>query len=107
MTTARAILDASTSERDLQAAVVALLRLHGWRVHTVYDSRRSPAGWPDVFAVKDGRAIAFELKTERGGATRAQLAWLMDLKAVPGITARVVRPSDWDELERLAKGERV
>jgi hypothetical protein len=43
--------------------------------------------------------MVLEVKTERGKATDKQMDWLADLARVPGVLARLVRPSDWGWLE--------
>lgn len=96
-TDARRVLDAATSEREFQQAVVDLARLNGWLVHFVWNSRHSPSGWPDIFAVRDSEIVVLELKTERGRVTESQRRWLLAFQTA-GISARVYRPSDWDEI---------
>jgi len=62
-----------------QAQVLHLLALHGWDwwYHT-HDSRHSPAGWPDIVAIrrKDRRILFAELKSDRGHPTPEQAAVL-------------------------------
>lgn len=84
----------TVTERQFQADVRALLALHGYRVHVVHDSRRSPEGWPDVTALHmNGDILALELKTETGRVTPAQIEWLALLNGC-GVEARVLRPSE-------------
>jgi len=99
-TPARAVLDAMP-ERAFQAQVVAYARLNGWRCWYVHDSRRSPAGWPDVVAIRGGRMVVAELKSEKGRLTVDQQDALCLLRQVPGIEVFVWRPSDFDEIERV------
>jgi len=101
------VLDCALSERAFQVAVIEFARLHSWLVYSIPDSRRATAaGFPDIFAVRDGRALAWELKTMRGRLRPDQRAWLDALGAVPGIDAAVRRPGDWDAIEAALKGER-
>ena len=60
----------TTEEKDLQAAIVAEAKALGWKVHSVWNSQHSPAGWPDLFLVQPqtGRRLALELKTAALGA---------------------------------------
>lgn len=97
----RAILDIAISEKDFQQTVVDLAKLNGWMVHKVYDSRRSPEGWPDLFLVRDGQAYAWELKREGGTPTLAQDRWIRILRQIPGVWADVMWPSDWWRIEEL------
>ena len=88
--------DAMT-ERQLQDDIVSEAKLLGWKVHSVWNSQHSPAGWPDLFLVhpQTGRRLALELKTARGKVSIEQEQWLSAL-AVCGIPAMVIRPCDRD-----------
>ena len=90
------------SEKAWQAQVVELLKLHDWMVFHPFDSRRSEPGWPDLFAIRDNRVLAIELKTTKGRVTKAQTAWLQALDGVKVVDAFVCRPAeDLSELEEL------
>lgn len=110
----------SVSEAKWQAQVVELLQLLGFELlyHT-YDSRRSPAGFPDLVAIRfrpqTGRwtLLFVELKSERGVVRPSQVDWLAALEAIALIVNRRVsgvelvvdvwRPRDWERIvERLA-----
>jgi hypothetical protein len=68
---------ASLPEHAWQDEVEHLLREGGWAYIHLRDSRRQRAtGWPDLFAVKGDKAIAIELKTERGRIKPEQARWL-------------------------------
>lgn len=83
-------------EIHIQASFEAHARALGWLVYHTYDPRRSEPGWPDAFCVRDGAAVAVELKTTTGRASRAQSRWIEELDLVPGITAFVAHcPRDW------------
>ena len=69
----------------------------GWKVYRAQFSMYSVRGWPDLFMVKNGRAFAWELKTPKGKVSEAQAEWIEALKAVPGVDARLVYPSDLDD----------
>ena len=92
------------TEKQWQRTVTDLLDTFGWKWFHPFDVRRSREGWPDLFACKDGKALALELKTQTGKVRPEQFLWIAELDAIPGITARILRPSDWDELERLVRG---
>lgn len=98
---------ASLSEKQFQAIVVAGLRQRGWLVFVVPDMRKTLAGLPDLLCLHAGRDVllALELKTVKGKATPIQLAVLELMSRVPGVDARIVRPSDWsailEELDRV------
>jgi hypothetical protein len=74
-------------------------RAHGqWATPTQGNGAR---GWPDIFAVRGPRAVAFELKTATGRITTAQTDWLAKLRLV-GVEAHVVwLPQDWDRFTAI------
>jgi hypothetical protein len=82
------------SEAQLQAAIVGMARLLGWRTYHTHDSRRSDPGFPDLVLVRRDRLVVAELKTEKGKLVAAQTGWLAAF-----IEARVEtfvwRPADW------------
>ncbi len=104
-----AAISASISERDLQQHVVAMAKALSWSVFHPWSSVHSAAGWPDLFMVRDGRALAVELKSQAGKITWQQEAWLNDLQRVPGIRTAYWRPADLmsGEVERALRGERA
>lgn len=83
------------SERRFQAAIVQAARLSGWHPYWTWNSQHSPAGWPDLVLLKDGRILVYECKTDKGKPTPYQLECLALLQAA-GIPARIVRPADLD-----------
>ena len=62
-------------ERQIQKAIVELLRRLGWHV-VVFSSYRgvnqSIAGWPDVVAFRNEKTLLIECKSERGKLRAAQ-----------------------------------
>ncbi len=97
------------TERDFQAQVVQLLRLTGFRVQYVTDSRRSPEGWPDLAFWKDDvRLRHAELKTEKGRLSPKQRDTIASLRAA-GQTVYVWRPTPecWREIEAVAQARRA
>lgn len=97
------------SERALQAQVIALARLYGWRVAHFRPARtakgwRTPvegdgAGFPDLILVRGTELLAVELKGPRGRLTAAQGAWLVALEAA-GAEIHEWRASDWGDIQR-------
>lgn len=92
------------SEAELQAAVVALAGILGWRVnHTRrsigkgarWTTATSIVGWPDLEIIGHGRVLYRELKAEKGKLTEEQADVLRFLRA-NGQDAEVWRPSDLD-----------
>lgn len=102
--TARSPLAAAVTEAAWQRTVVDLFRLHGWRVWHDTVAWRSDPGWPDIVATHRQHGLRFlELKRENGVLTPAQIAWHADLAAA-GHPVHVLRPSDWEGAQELAKG---
>jgi len=87
------------TEKEFGRQVDDYATLCGWLFYRTWLPIHSPAGFPDRFLVRNGAAVALELKSEKGKATDAQLEWIAALNAVPGIVARVVKPSDWPWIE--------
>ena len=98
MTAAEAIayIDAHESEKDFQQRVIAHALPLGWVYYHTKDSRRSPAGFPDLVLVRD-RIIYAELKTEKGRVSAKQGAWFCGLTRAGG-ECYVWRPSQWPEI---------
>ena len=91
-------------ERQFQQAVVDLAKALGWRVQFTWSSRHSPSGWPDLFMVQNGRAIAAEIKVVGKDPRPDQQAWLDELGAVPGIESYCWRPGDMQAIARVLRG---
>lgn len=96
------------SEAHFQAFVLQTAALYGWAAYSIHDSRTqhwgTSTGWPDLFLVKDGRALALELKREDGKTTPTQDLWLALLDRVPGIRTAVWRPSQRETVLRILSG---
>lgn len=93
----------SASEKEFSQAVVDLARWLGWACFRVHDSRRSPAGYPDLTLARD-RLIFAELKSEHGRLTPEQREWLARLGAVAErsgglVQVEVWRPRDMNVIE--------
>ena len=94
--------DPRMTERRFQQQVIRCAELLGWRWYHVRDSRRSPAGFPDLVLVRRPRVIFAELKTDRNHPTDDQRAWLEDLRAC-GQETYLWHPRDWQRIERLLR----
>jgi len=91
----RAKAAAAMSEAQLLDAVRALATTLGWRIYHTHDSRRSPAGFPDLVLVRDTRLVVAELKSTRGRYGPGQVEWLDAFNAVAGrVEAVTWRPAD-------------
>lgn len=69
-------------EKTLQERVRQMAALFGWRYYHTHRSQHSPAGFPDVVAIRGHRLLFAELKTERGRLSEPQQRWLDDLQAL-------------------------
>lgn len=86
--------------------MTALAKLRGWVWYHTHDSRRSPAGFPDLVLVRGRRLVFAELKREGEKPTAEQQRWLDALAATGAVEAYLWRPSDWEEIEQtLGVGE--
>jgi hypothetical protein len=90
------------SEAQFQRIVRAALESRGWVVWVVPNMKLTTAGLPDLIfwhPDRPGVLHAWELKRERDyRVTPKQRAALAHLETVPGIDARLVRPSQWEAL---------
>jgi hypothetical protein len=86
------------SEDELLTCVIDTMRLLRWRVHHVRNSKRGVVqghvGFPDVIALRDGRVLVVELKSDKGRLTDDQRVWLDEWRKT-GAFVHVWRPSDW------------
>lgn len=88
--------NASTSEAELQEKVRQAAVQLGILYYHTHNSRRSPAGFPDLVLVRPPNCLFRELKSQTGKLTADQSAWLDSLAACDQ-DAGVWRPSDWLE----------
>lgn len=106
----------SVSESAFQEAVIALSRMHGWRVahfRPVQAYRKDGtarwltpvqadgAGFPDLCMARNGQVVFAELKRVGGRVTPEQRVWLDALSGAVG--AYVWTPDDWDEIEAVLR----
>lgn len=101
------------TEAAFQKQVIALAKLHGWRVAHFRPSlnRRGKwqtavqadgSGFPDLVLVRE-RVIWAELKTEDGKLSNDQIDWQTDLLDA-NQEVYVWRPCNWEEIvEALSK----
>ena len=93
------------TEAELQAAVIEMAQLFGWKV-AHFRPARTEKGWvtpvaadgkgfPDLCMVHPDKGILFaELKSEKGRVTREQGDWLIAIQHASG-NAFLWCPSDW------------
>jgi len=82
------------SEQAFQAAVTEALTRAGWTWYHTHDSRHSPAGFPDVVALRRETCLIIECKSATGTLTPAQQTWLAAWRRIVGIEVHVWRPDD-------------
>ena len=75
-------------ESIIQGKIRAYLITNGW--FTVKLINASPNGMPDLMAIKDGKVIFLEVKTEKGKTSKLQDYQIERLKEM-GVSAFVVR----------------
>lgn len=89
-------------ESQWQQQVIDWASRAGWTHYHTRDSRKSPAGFPDLVLVKPGRMVVFaECKTMRGIELPSQKRWRALLNAAVGCQAYLWRPSDEDEVKEV------
>lgn len=87
------------THKAFQAAIVLLAKRHGWKAHYTVNSRKSPAGWPDLVLARLPSLLIAELKVGTDTLSPDQADWLRLLREVPGVEAFHWRPDDWPQIE--------
>lgn len=90
------------SEREFQKRVTDLCDWLNLRWYHSHDSRRDPAGFPDLVIVGPGGVVFAELKSAKGRIRAEQTQWQADLVRA-GAEAHIWRPDDWPEIQRRLK----
>jgi hypothetical protein len=96
-------MNGRVSERNLQEAIVARLRWHGWLVRELSQPqavRRELIGIPDVVAFKDGCTLLIECKRPRGRMRASQTMFADELRPHLRTTLAYVVASDVDVFAR-------
>ena len=94
------------SEKHFLRYVIDLCDAGRWLYFHDHDSRRNPAGLPDLIMVRDGRIIFAELKTQKSKLRTEQERWLAELQKAEGVETYVWRPSDMPAIEKTLLGHR-
>lgn len=100
MTSGRAALRRRITERQVQDAIVARLRWHGWVVREL--SQPAPVhgeliGVPDVIAWKMGHTLMIECKRPGGRARPSQVQFADEIAQHERLTLMLVLVDDVDE----------
>lgn len=85
------------AERELQELVRQACGLGHWLYYHTHRSQHSPAGFPDVVALKGPRMIVAELKRTGQAPTPAQAAWLEAFTGVRSVEVYLWTPDDLDQ----------
>lgn len=102
------MMDANITEKQFSQMIYDLAKAFNWVVYHTWYAKHSAYGFPDLTLVREKsdntvELIFFEVKQEKGRLTWDQEKWLYLLGRVPGVIARCVRPSNWDEIALLLK----
>jgi len=103
-------LSETCTEAELQEAVRSAALMGGWRFYHTHDSRRSPAGFPDLVLLHPKRRLLLfvELKSATGRLSLDQADWLDCLGEIGQdcgrVYAEVWRPADLDRAIALLVG---
>ena len=90
------------SHKQFQQQVVHLAKLAGFeQIYHTWNSRHSPAGFPDLVIIKEGRQIVAELKVGDDNLSPEQYFWLLEFAKVKNTEVYVWRPGDNDEIEQV------
>jgi hypothetical protein len=87
------------TENELKRIILPIARESGWLVYHVPQApmrNGGGKGYPDLTLARYGEVLWLELKQEHEGPTQEQMLWQRHLPS-----ARIVRPSDLDQMERL------
>ncbi len=97
--TARQLLDAAMPEAEYQEQIIQWAEACGWWAYHVHDSRRSNAGFLDLFLLRPPELFLWEVKAEKGRVRPEQQMVIDALRQVKRVRAGIVRPSDWPWVE--------
>lgn len=90
-------------ERDIQRAIVSLLRWHGWMVREISQQKYVTGdliGVPDLIAWKRGVTLLIEVKAPGGRVRRSQRLFAQDIAPHLGDTLRYTITRDVDQFEQ-------
>jgi hypothetical protein len=104
----KAMVRESWSEKQFQAAFIALARSLGWEEFHPPTIGGRPKDFPDE-VLKRGpgyamRVVVVELKVKNRKPTPEQLAWLAAFEAM-GVPAYLWYPSQWTEIVEVLSGD--
>lgn len=96
------MIPSHSKESTLQSRIKKTLKVDGW---LVYKMPPLVTGFPDLMALRDGRAIFLEIKRDSGGRVGFFQAKMIQLLRSKGFTAEIIRSiedfrSFYDKIER-------
>lgn len=95
-------------EEELQKRVIKLAKVFQYLHFHDYDSRKNPAGFPDLVLVKPPRVLFVELKrNKKDRLNEKQFHWANYLLGCPGIEYYIWSPEHWrdGEIEKVLNGK--
>ena len=72
----------------------------GYIYHT-WNSRHSPAGFPDMLFLDDGRFIVVELKIRPDNLSAEQYYWLLEFTQVAEVYVWDDSEEDWEQIKSV------
>ena len=92
------------TEKQFQENIRQLALYLGYDfIYHTHDSRHSPAGFPDLIILRDGRMIVAELKAEGGELTAEQYFWLVEFSKIPSAEIYLWKPSDFESITEILR----
>jgi len=96
------------SHKQFQAQVVHLAKLAGFeQIYFTWSSRHSPAGFPDLIIIKEGRQIVAELKVGKDNLSPEQYFWLLEFTKVKNTEVYAWWPADAFEIDEVIYNRRL
>lgn len=93
---------------QLRVRVKELAVISGYEhIYYTWNSRHSPAGFPDMLLLKGGRLIVIEFKIRPDNLSPEQYFWLMEfLNLTDEVYVFDDSDEDWEKIEALIWGAR-
>ena len=89
------------TEKEFRQGIIDLGNYCGWKAYFTWNSLHSPPGWLDLVLIRE-RVIFMELKVGDNKLTQQQQE-CYDLLLAAKAEVYVMRPENWDEIERILR----
>ena len=99
-------MNTSYPEKTFQQEVRQIARLYGWADYCPWNSRPSPAGWPDLTLLRPPHLIFAELKTNSGRLTPPQFRTINLLRRCQRSSAHYWQPAAAAQIHNTIAPER-